>query len=95
MNIDLKVRFFSKKHSWLCFNHAVKESVNGEEIEVEVDSYGEYYMGPTSCEICSERFKEELAEYKGRINFASDGSTQYPHQYPIKSDLKNVRKKNE
>ena len=53
MNIDLKVRYYTDKHDWLCFTHAVRAAVSGVKVETDIDDFGsEYYLGTTRCVQC-------------------------------------------
>lgn len=56
MEIKMQIRFFTKKHSWLCFRHAVEQSQKGENIQTELENYeSDYYLGSTVCELCLEK----------------------------------------
>ncbi len=49
MNINLRLRLYTDKLSWLCFKHAVEAANRGEEVKTDIDEFGEYYGGPTYC----------------------------------------------
>ena len=56
IEVNIKIRYSSKDHSWLCFKHAVQLAMQGEDIDVDIDDYNsEYYMGSTSCDLCYQK----------------------------------------
>jgi len=60
MNIDLKIRFSTEEIGWLCFRHAVKRALAGEDVKVDIDDFdSEYYMGSTSCKDCANESKSQ------------------------------------
>lgn len=66
MNLHLGLRFYTSEHSWLCFHHAVKETIRGEDVHTDIDDYSdERYTGPTYCVICAAG--EVIKGYLGRI----------------------------
>lgn len=54
MAIELQVKYSTEDAAWLCFRHAVKRAMAGEDVQVEVDDYydNEYYVGTISCVDC-------------------------------------------
>jgi len=55
MEVRMQVRYRTDTASWLCFRHAVKRSMLGEEIATDVDDYSsDYYMGRTTCADCDD-----------------------------------------
>ena len=53
--MQLQVKFSTKKHSWLCFKHAVEEAQKGHDVETDIDNFHDgYYMGSTYCKLCDE-----------------------------------------
>lgn len=64
LSINVDLRFTTTQHSdetggviekVLCFKHAVQRAMKNEDIEVEVDEFGdEYDMRSTSCDDCAE-----------------------------------------
>lgn len=60
MNIDLQLKFKKEKFdgdkgNYVCFKHAAKRALLGENIETEIDDYSsEYDMRDTSCGDCLE-----------------------------------------
>lgn len=53
MNIRLQVRYSSQNDSWMCFRHAVKAALEGADVEMDIDDYGdEHYLGRTTCLEC-------------------------------------------
>jgi hypothetical protein len=53
MRIELQLKLSTKKYSWLCFKHAIEESLKGAYVEKEIDDFNsEYYTGVTVCERC-------------------------------------------
>lgn len=59
MEFDIRIRFYTKDRSWLCFRHAVQRAQWGEDVKTEIDDFGsEYYLGTTSCVDCSESSEE-------------------------------------
>ena len=57
MNINLQVRLHTEDAPWLCFRDAVVRSNQGEDVELDVDEYGEYWMGRTHCVDCASRLR--------------------------------------
>ena len=65
MDINFQIKYFSYNPplSWLCFNHAVKKSLEGIEILTEIDDFSsDYYMGTTICVVCSKEGEEGADE---------------------------------
>ncbi|MEE9238030.1 MAG: hypothetical protein V3U58_00550 [Thermodesulfobacteriota bacterium] len=55
MELNVKIRFSTKKHSWLCFRHAVFLCFQEKDVEIDFGDYdSEYYMGTTVCNLCSD-----------------------------------------
>jgi len=55
MELKLKVRFSTVNEPWLCFRHAIKAALTGQEVRIDVDDFGsEHYLGTTVCRECEE-----------------------------------------
>ena len=55
MHLNLRVRYYTKRYSWLCFKHAVEAAGLGHEVLTEIDDFNsDYYMGTTVCAPCAE-----------------------------------------
>ena len=66
--MKIEIRFCSTKYSWLCFKHAVKEAMAGEEIETDIDDFSGDYMGSTFCDKCSEELDAKNKELEEELN---------------------------
>jgi len=59
MQINLKARFSTDKHNWICLRHAIILSIQGEDVQLDIDDYdSDYYMGGTVCKLCANEPEE-------------------------------------
>ncbi len=73
MELNGKIRFSTKKYTWLCFRHAVFLSLRKKDVEVDFGDYdSEYYIGTTICNICSD--ESEKNDEIGRLHRHYSGS---------------------
>lgn len=81
MTIDMQVRYYTEDVEWLCFRHAVKRVMDGEDVHTEVDDYYEdRCMISTVCNDCC--MEEE--EHEGNTILTRDSKFTITPRRPVR-----------
>ena len=54
----MNIRYETVKYDWLCFKHAVEQANKGFDVQTEIVTDIENYMGSTYCPRCKEEMED-------------------------------------